>query len=293
MNKKTTIVLVIFLLFLSILLVGGMVYAIINNFDFSGANISSNYSTKLLEKKEISNIKDLDIDVNSADVIIEENETGSIRIELYSNDAKTYSIKEENDKISVVLKESKNSFKIFKKGPVVRVYAPSNYSKKFIITSNVGDVKIKKFYDALLEVKSDVGDVKVSSIKKAIVTSRVGDIKIENVEELKSSLQTGDVKIGTVSAINSKTKTGDIKINEVKKLLKLESKTGDIKIETATIKEDSSISSNVGDVKIKNVTGCYINGKTNVGDLKINNLDRKSDIELTITSRVGDIKVNY
>ena len=43
----------------------------------------------------------------------------------------------------------------------------------------------------------------------------------------------------------------------------------------------------------KNIRGCYIEADTKVGDTKVNNLDRKSDVILSITSRVGDIKVNY
>ena len=46
------------------------------------------------------------------------------------------------------------------------------------------------------------------------------------------------------------------------------------------------------DVKIKNISGCYVDAKTRVGDTKVENKDRKSNIELIITNDIGDIKVN-
>ena len=63
------------------------------------------------------------------------------------------------------------------------------------------------------------------------------------------------------------------------------------KVQNAIINKNSKIESKIGDVKINNISGCYVNAKTDVGDTKINNKERKSDIELTITNNIGDIKV--
>lgn len=293
MNKKISIILIILLSILSILLIGGLVIGINSNYYFDNFVITDNYSNKLIQEKEISNINDLNVEVDASDVKIETHDSNSIKVELYSSNPKSYEITEDNSMIKVVLKEKKRPFTFFRKNAIAKIYVPENYSNNIVINSVVGDVKIGDVKNATLNVKSDVGDVKVTNISKATINSRVGDIKIENVNELVSEVQTGDTKVGIVNTINSKTKTGDIKIDSVNNSLKLESKTGDIKIDNANIEENSKITSDVGDVKIKTTTGCYIEGNTSVGETKIKNNDRKSNIELIITSRVGDIKVNY
>ena len=125
----------------------------------------------------------------------------------------------------------------------------------------------------------------------ADITARVGDVKIEKVNKLVTDVKTGDIKVQQVNDIVSKSKTGDIKLGTVKGSINITSGTGDVKIEDATIEKNSKINSNVGDVKIQHIKGCYVDAKTNVGDVKVTNNDRKSEVELTITSHVGDIKV--
>lgn len=293
MNKSISIILIILLSILSILLIGGLVIGINSNYNFDNFIITDSYSNKLVEEKEISNIKDLNIEVDVADAKIEVQDSDSIKIELYSNNPKTYEINEENNMIKVVLKNKIRPFNFFNKGAVAKIYVPKNYSNNVIVNSGTGDIKIGDVNNANLEVKSDVGDVKVNSIFRGVINSRVGDIKIKKINELNIESKTGDVKVDQVDTINVKSNTGDIKIGTVNKLLKIKSKTGDVKIENANIKENSNISSDIGDVKIYKAIGCYVNGNTNVGDIKINNNDRKSNIELNINSRVGDIKVNY
>ena len=97
----------------------------------------------------------------------------------------------------------------------------------------------------------------------------------------------------SVENIYAKLNTGDIKINNIINYMDLYTRTGDIKVDNADINKNSKIESNIGDVKLRKVSGCYIEASTKVGDTNINNTDRKSDIILKIKSKVGDIKVNY
>lgn len=290
MNKGLTITLIAFLSIIAISLTTGLIVLLKSDFKFEEINFD-NLSTNLVEEKEINDIKDLDINTDSADIIIEGRETDTIKVELYSNNANDYEITD-GDVIKVVLKEKKRGFFFGRKMPNVKIYLPKSYSNNIKTNSNAGDTNIKGIKDASINIKSDVGDLKVDEIAKANITSRVGDIKIKKVNELVVDGNIGDVEVGEVNMIISKTDTGDVDIKTINNSLDINSKTGDIKIESVNLKENSLIKSNTGDIRIKSTEGCYIEGRSNVGDVDINNNDRKSDIVLTIKNNIGDIKVN-
>ncbi len=292
MNKGLTIALITFLSVIVISLIAGLTVLLKSDFKFDSLDFDDNLSTKLVEEKEISDIKDLDINTNEADIIVEGKDIDHIKVELYSNNVEDYEITD-GDVIKVVLKEKKYSFfKIGRKTPNVKVYLPTSYSNNIKTNSNVGDTDIKGVIDASIDIKTDAGDLKVDEIAKANIISRVGDIKVKKVNELVIKSDIGDIKVGDVNNIVSKSNTGDVKIKTVNNSLDINSKAGDIKIESVKLKENSLIKSNTGDVKIKTTEGCYVEANSNVGDEKINNNDRKSDIILTIKNNIGDIKVN-
>ena len=293
MSKTGTIILIVFLSIVTVGLISGLFLLIKFNFKFGKINIMSNLSNKLVEKKEITNIKDLNIKTDAVDVIIEEEDINSIKVELYSEKPKKHEISEEENQITVVLEDkTKTGFLLFKKTPNVKIYVPKDYDKNIVLNSNVGDVKIGNLKNATLKAKLDVGDVKIKNIKKADATLRVGDVKIDNIEKLTSDIKTGDLKIQNVNELTSKVKTGDVKIEKVDGFVNITDSIGDVKIQNAIITKNSKIKSNVGDVKIQTISGCYVEAKTNIGDVKVNNKERKSDIILNISDNVGDIKVN-
>lgn len=294
MKKGLTITLIIILSAVVIGLSGLLYFTItnpnINIFEFSA---TFGYSTNIIEEKEIDDIKDLNISTNIADVKIEEKDIDYIKVILYSNNAKSHSIIDNSNEIEISLIEKNKLVEIFNKTGNIKVYVPKDYSKVVKVNSNVGDIKIQNLNNASLVATSSVGDIKVQSIKDANINNKTGDVKITNVSTLVVKSGTGDIKVENVDRISSTLTTGDIKIGNVSNSLNLSSKTGDIRVENAYIKKDSKISSGIGDVKIKSIRGCYISGNTNIGDTKINNIDRKSDTVLNISSKVGDIKVNY
>ena len=310
MNKGLTITLIILLSILLVGVIGGMIFLMNTNIDFSNFNIGiSSQSKKLVEEKEITNIKDFNIESEVADIYIENSESSTIKVELYSDDAKEYEITELNDQIKVVLKDKK-AFKLFKKTPVIKIHAPKTYNKLFTINERTGDIKISEFENADLDINLTTGDTEVKSINDVNIKFTTGDIEIKNANNVKLDGTTGDIEVGKVKSLTSKTTTGDvnvdivdniktsittgdIEINTINNSCELTSTTGDIEINNATINKKSKITSGTGDVKIDRTKNCYVEAKTKIGDTNVNNNDRKSDIILTITSRVGDIKVNY
>ena len=294
MNKTVTIVLVTLLLIVAGLLTAGLVLVLNGKmkFNFSPIHIGSNYCTTLVEEKEFSSIKDLDLNGNSVDIKIEESDNDTIKIELYSDHAKNHSIEEEDKTIKVVLEEKNRGFSFNTKTPYIRVLIPSTYANNIKANLKVGDIRIASFNKASLDAVISTGDIKADSLKKANIKISTGDVKIENIEDLEATLSTGDIKVSSVDNITAKLTTGDIKITSVGNYMDLYTKTGDVKVDKANITKNSKVESGVGDVEIRKTSNCYIEGSTKVGDIDINNTDRKSDIILKIKSRVGDIEVN-
>ena len=69
MNKGITITLIILLSILLVGVIGGMIFLMNTNIDFSSINIGiSTQSKKLVEEKEITNIKDFNIESEVADI---------------------------------------------------------------------------------------------------------------------------------------------------------------------------------------------------------------------------------
>ena len=293
MSKAVTIILIILLTIITFGLAIGLYLVLDKKIDLNNFNFNfSSVSTTLVDEKEIYNIKDLNIKTDVTDIDILENDSNSIKVELYSDYPKNYEITENANNIKVVLEEEKriNIFS-FKKTPKVKIYVPKSYDRNIVINSNIGDVKIGYLEGATLDAKLDIGDLKVKQIKNASIDLRVGDVKIEKINSLTTEVKTGDIKIQNINEIIAKTTTGDIKINNLIGSIDITSNAGDVKIENAIINKNSKINSKIGDVKIGHISGCYIDAKTNVGDTKVENKDRKSNIELKITNNIGDIKV--
>lgn len=310
MNKGLTITLITLLTILLFGVVGFMIFVMNGKLDLSNIKIGfSGQSETLIDSKEITSIKDININSDVADIYVEDTESSTIKVELYSDDASEYSITDENDQIKIVLKE-KRTVKMFKKNAVIRVYAPKSFNKDFIINGRTGDIEIASYENSNIkaelttgdieladinnvDIKLTTGDITIGNAKETNLESTTGDIEINSATKLAISTRTGDVKVGEVDDVKIKLTTGDIEINTINNKLDLTSTTGDIDIDNATVKENSSIESGTGDVNVKSATGCYIDANAKIGDTKVNNNDRKSDIELKITSRTGDIRVNY
>lgn len=290
MSKKASIVLITLL---SILLAGVIFIMILlfkgdYNFNF---NFAFGESKTLVEEKEIVNIKKLNIEANRADVLVEtKEENTAIKVELYSDYAEEYEITEKEDEIKVVLKDGKIGFNT--KGSRVKIYVPTTYDKDVKVVNKTGDINMDKLSKSNLDISLTTGDVDVKEAKDIVISLTTGDIKIGNTNTADITGVTGDIDVDFANVVKVKITTGDIKIGKVSESLDLKSTTGDIRVTQANLTKNSSIKSGTGDIKINKTSNCYIDAKTKIGDTKVNNNDRKSDNVLTITSRVGDIRVN-
>ena len=313
MNKGLTITLISLLTLLLFFLVGVMIFLFNENTTFNIFSITSGYSKKLIEEKEINNNLNINVKTDVADVIVEEKDINNIKVELYSEKEAEHEITESSDSVNIVLKQKvKVQFGLFNKSPRVVVYVPNNFNKNIKINATTGDVKVGNLPNSDLYVKATTGDIKAKKINNADIKVTTGDIKIDDINNLKSETRTGDYKInsakkisvvtntGDIKVLNSvdefdaTTNTGDIKVGDVNYSINAVTNTGDVKINKATILVNSKIKTGTGDVSIGFISGCYVDGNTRIGDKNINNSteDRKSDIILKINTRVGDIDVN-
>lgn len=316
MSKKLSIVLITLLSILLALVVGVMIFLFRSdvdklNFNFVSFSIGiGGPSKKLVDSKEVSNNKKLDVLFDTADVDIVASETDLVKVELYSDDPGEYEITELDDSIKVVLKEKENpKFRFNKKTNRVKLYVPMNYASSFNITGTTGDVKIDDYSSATADITIKTGDIEIKNINMANIQGTTGDIEVDSASLLNIKVTTGDIEVGTVrflditgttgdvdvteaDKIKVKLTTGDIDVYKVNEYLSLEVTTGDIEIDTVNIKENSKIKTTTGDTKIKHAKGFYVGGTSKIGDAHINGVDRKSDLELNIETKVGDIKVN-
>lgn len=316
MSKKLSIILIILLSILLAFVVGIMIFLFKGgedklNFNFSSFSIGvGGTSTNLIDSKEVSNNKKLNVEFDVADVDVLISDTDSIKVELYSDDPGEYEIAESEEEINVVLKEKeKKGFSFNKKINNIKLYVPMNYTNTFNINGETGDLVMDEYSSATLYATIKTGDIKIKEINMAEIKVTTGDIEVEAASLLNTTFTTGDVEVGTVRFLTAtgttgdidakevdrvkvKVTTGDIDIYKVNEYLSLEATTGDIDIDTANIKDNSKIKVTTGDIKIKHATGYYVSGEAKVGDVNIKGVDRKSDLELIIEAKVGDIRVN-
>ena len=230
-----------------------------HNFNFK--EMFSNIESKeLIAEKELTFSKKINLEINSGSVEVRESEDDEMKVELYSSNAKSYVIDEE-DIITIKLKEKSLSF--FKSlfnhqiGKIV-LYLPTDYDGEITIKNSVGNVKIYNFEKASIKVDSDVADVKIKKVKNL------------------------DVKLNI----------GDVRANLINNYINADIDVGDLRIDTLSLGEDSSIELNIGSVSIKNTNDIYFNTKVNTGDINIKNNNRHASLTLKIKVNVGDINVD-
>ena len=295
MNKKGLIILIVFLSTICVLMTAGFIYLLTNNFDWG--SLDFDYEGKLIDSIEYENdATSLNVDTKSIDVYFEETASDKISLEVYSNNKKIdYSFDNEN---GVITLKAYNKIKgsIFigfgAHGKVVVKLPKENNIEEFRIDQKVGDIRIGSFENLNGSIYNSVGDLRIDALNNAKIDLSTGDIKIKKINKVEIKHSTGDLDIDSVSELINNSSTGDIEIDNVDYKFEITSKTGDVKITNADLKEDSLIDHKTGDIKIRKVTGVYVEATTNVGDTKINNNDRYLEKTLTIKNKTGDIRIN-
>lgn len=254
MSRGLKISLITFLSLITILLIVFFV-ALLNNsvrFDFN-----KNYKDVVLDKIYENNIDKVTIKSNGANINIKTSSDDKIRVVIKGIAEKT-TVSESNNELIITSNVKKCNFLcVNHKIAKIDVYLPSDYNKKIVIDSKMGDIKVGNFGKASLNVDLNFGDINVNNINK----------------------------------ITAKNDFGDIEIGKVNYYLNIKEECGDIKIDVADLKKSSKIKNSLGDIEINKINDIYIDAKTSLGDTEIASNNRHSDIILTIKNSCGDIEV--
>lgn len=248
-----TIIVFLLIMFLVVCLSGGNNLKI-GLFNYGSKNIIYDNT---FEPEEIKNIE---IKNDAGDIIFKESENDYIQVVLYGKNADETKVTLNNGMLNIDYTK-KVSFAFINFGTVkndIIIYLPANYENNIKIENDYGDCEIIDLANANVDIECNAGNVNVGKIKNATV----------------------------------KCDYGKIKIKEVLNKCDLDADCGDIEIETISIKENSNIKANLGNVNISKANDIYIDAKVDLGKMNINNNNRHSEITLKINCDCGNITVN-
>ncbi|MCR4581284.1 MAG: DUF4097 domain-containing protein, partial [Bacilli bacterium] len=229
---------------------------------------------------------------NVADIFIEHSADDKVLVELYSDNAEDYYVKEANGNLEVKLDDKNQVFGFLTTKSKIVIKLPKEYDKNIKVEVKTSDVKIADYENATLEIEDKTGDIEGGNVKSLKANITTGDIKMGNLTSINASLTTGDVNVDSCVDCNITSKTGDIKIDKVNNKVEIKVTTGDIRISNVNVAENSFIETTTGDVRVDTLTGAYVEATSKTGDIKVNNNDRKSELEIKISTKTGDINVN-
>ncbi len=262
MKNKVAIALIITLSVFVILLTGFMVYLLTGGskirLDFMFGNKNMNLVDSYIT--EASNINKIYLNLNSADLEINESTDNNIKVEYYSNRDNNAKIEYSDGVLSVDEEKYDTScIGICNTRRKIVLSVPTDYKTNYELKLKSGDVR------STMDLTGN--DMAISTMS--------GDIKLN---------KTGNVSLATMS--------GDVEIEALVGSISIATMSGDVRIYDFNITSNSSITTMSGDVKINHLTESYVEASSKSGDIKVSNINRKSDIVLKINTTSGDISAN-
>lgn len=261
-NNGLIITSIILLSIVVIFLIVFLVMALTGNMKFQGIRfgINSKSTNIIYDKKfEIEDIQNIKVKQDAGDIIVKETSNDYIQVVLYGDDEKDAQVNLNEGELNVDFTHKRFNFISFgqTKNDII-IYVPSNYLGKLKIDNNFGNCEIENLENATIDIDSSAGDIKIGKVNEATV----------------------------------KCSCGNIDISEIKNKCYIKSDCGNVNIDKVSIKESSTIISNLGNVEINNTNDIYIEANVDLGKVNVNNNNRSSDITLKISSDCGNITVN-
>lgn len=246
-------IVIFFLVMFLVLYLGGKI-----NLRFTMFGLNSKSTNVIYDNIfELENIKNINIKQDAGDILIQETSNDYIQVVLYGEDKEDAKVDLNNGILSI--DNTHKRIRIFggRKNDII-IYMPSTYSNEIKIKNNYGECEVIDLENATMDIDCDAGNVELGKVKNAIIKCDLGDVEIEEI------LNKCDIKADC----------------------------GNIKIDTISIKEDSNIKANLGNIDINNTNDIYIESDVDLGKVKINNNNRNSSVTLKIDADCGNVKVN-
>lgn len=261
-NKALIIATIILLTIVIFFLIMFLVVTLKSGTNFNGMifGMKSKTTNKVYDNEfKLEDVKNINIKQDAGDITIRETSNDDIKVELYGNEENDVQVDINEGHLKIDFTHKRIKFIYFggTKNDII-IYIPSSYLGTIKIENDLGNCEIEDLENATIDIECDAGNVELGKIKNATVKCDLGEIDIQEV------LNKCDVK----------SDCGNIEINQI------------------SIKENSTISSNLGNININNTNDIYIDPDVDLGKVKINNSNRNSDITLKISSDCGNITIN-
>ncbi|MGG0185198.1 DUF4097 family beta strand repeat-containing protein [Bacillus rhizoplanae] len=240
-------------------------------------SVNGSAETKKLEQKQFKNdqIKNINVDTDVGDVVIEKGKTDSFEIR-YSGDQekRKLDVNEKGETLQVEVKTKKKhifDFSFFSfgfKGESLIVAVPERVYNQIEIETEAGNIQVRDIQSENVSAHTAAGEVEMKQIKSNNVntSSSAGDIVLHKVEgKVLAEATAGNIEVTQHNPQYS---------------IEAESAAGDVNIQLQEVPKDAVVkgSSHAGDVKIfgkenKEITlgngKVQISGETAAGDVKI------------------------
>lgn len=260
-NKNTIILSIVLLSIIGSLLTVFLVMSLVGGYgNFFGITFGRRNNNVVFDKSfSLDEVNSFEIELDAGDINVVKsavNEEIRVVIQGYNDDGIKFT--ENNGNLIFNVSQSRKIFNIGVYINDVTIYMPEEYSNILNVKNSYGDINIGDFSNVEMNVKNDCGDIDILGVKDAKVENSYGNIKIENIT----------------------------------RKCEIENNCGDIKIQNLTITENSTIDSDLGDVKIEHTNDIYIDAKVDLGDIKIGTNNRYAEAILKVNNSCGNIKVN-
>ena len=274
-NRGKTIFLICFLSFLVVVLLFFMISVIFGWLPIRGFSFSSYQVSKELAYEKIYdvNFQEIQVDANLGDIEVLPSNDEMVHVLIYS-DRDLFDVDSTSSNLSIVFREEEFHFSLPRSKDFIKIYVPDSTKSSFLLLSDYGDIRVKEFSNASFDVTANRGDISVLKAKKVEVDNDMGDVTIGSVRNLKVIQDMGDLEVDTVSS-----------------KLSIENDMGDVFLKDVSLKYNSKIISNLGNVEIENISNAYVDTKVDLGEVDIRDNNREAPYTLTIQSDMGDITV--
>lgn len=245
-----------------VLIFVGSIYAApsgMSLFNIGFAGFSESKQSVNEQEFEAKDIKNIDINSSSYDVVLLRGEDDTVIVKEYvdGNENKFGQIKLEGE--TLVYKQNKKRwihFGFHYRDERVEVYLPESYEGKIEIATSSGEIKVEEEWKAeKFEVSSSSGDIKIASVlaEKIAASSSSGEISFGKAEGNKSiSTSSGDINIGEGRGAGKySTSSGSINVSGTSGEIKATTSSGDVSLEIAKLEDDVNVSTSSGEIEIE------------------------------------------
>lgn len=201
--------------------------------------MNSNSSQSIILKEEsydLSQLTQMTIETDSADVTIKQTDEQQIKVIIYGQD-KVFVESEIKDNILNIEKKSNHYFGLSYDRNEIVLYVPKAIDIPIQSKTSSGDTNIADFDNVSIHAIANSGDIIVGKMKKLNVKTDSGDVIIASSNNSNVKTSSGEVHLSHINDIyvDAKSHSGDIDIkdnNRFSKIcLKIETRSGDIIVE--------------------------------------------------------------